>query len=1064
MANNGNGMYFAVGLDTSQLKAQADAAVAEFDRLNEAAQGGGAMIDAAYNGALQSSAASAAAMQDAIGAINEQIALQQGAIGRIKDDWAAAYDALKQAQANGDNEGEAAALATLQELNREFTAEAEILAQLQGQLSTINGLQNDAATSNQENTNSLVALLGGQEKYNEILGHLPEPLKNAISGISGMTKAAAAFIATPLGATIAVIVGALKLLTTWFNSTAAGQTALTKITGYFNGVLGQLKEIAIAAGEWLYKAFTNPRAAVADLWGVIQSQFINRMKGFTDMLKALGELMQGVFEMDTTKMAGAATKILDAWLKIGTGIDDVRGKVTAWAKGVNDVANETAQLEERSRQLTAARAAWANEEAKLQAERNRLQNEYIESGRTDVAKLQAAEEATNKIYNKRVEFAKEEHAIKKRLNELTSSTQEDINEEARLLAAVTQVEAERQQALRRIKSGIASGMGAGSSTPTPTPTTDDNNATAIANYKAELQKKVDAQIKAFRDQKKAEQEHAAEEKAAMDKYLAEYGNYWERRKAIAELYADKIAKATTEGERKTLAAQRDKEIGALDEKAASSGAAISQMFADVGNKSRAELDAIIARGREALAFIKGGKFDAEKGVALGISSAQFQSYQNDPTKIANMEKQLDTLSKTADGMASPFEKAGAALDDLFKAKNPTAAIAAVQALTAAVGQIGNAVGYASDALATMGDALGSDVLAGAAEALGDIQGVMNSTMQGAQAGAAFGPWGAAAGAALGAISSLTGVVSKWIDKAHEAKITALQTKIDDLSEAYNTLGEAIDGAYSHDANELYKKQNANLRQQQQLIRQQIEAEKSKKKTDDERVKQWEAQLKEIDAQIKENETAAIDAIFGEGISSAIDNFANALADAWTGGKNAAADAHKFVRDMIKKMVIEAMKADISAPMEKIREMMTAAMADGVVTAEEQDVMNAAAEQLANDLQNKYSWSSGLFGNTADQSGTKSAFTTMSQETGEELNGRFTAVQMATEATRIHAEQIAASAMIMTTQLTTMTAGISDLQGLALSGVNHLDDIARNTRRLHEIADDIAIVKQHTARL
>lgn len=50
------------------------------------------------------------------------------------------------------------------------------------------------------------------------------------------------------------------------------------------------------------------------------------------------------------------------------------------------------------------------------------------------------------------------------------------------------------------------------------------------------------------------------EERAMNEYLKEYGSYLEKRQAITELYNEKIAKATTEGERLSLAEGMKKEL------------------------------------------------------------------------------------------------------------------------------------------------------------------------------------------------------------------------------------------------------------------------------------------------------------------------------------------------------------------------------------------------------------------------------------------------------------------------------------------------------------------------
>lgn len=93
-----------------------------------------------------------------------------------------------------------------------------------------------------------------------------------------------------------------------------------------------------------------------------------------------------------------------------------------------------------------------------------------------------------------------------------------------------------------------------------------------------------------------------------------------------------------------------------------------------------------------------------------------------------------------------------------------------------------------------------------------------------------------------------------------------------------------------------------------LIQNQIKEEEDKKKTDNDRIKEWRDQIDEINNTIADNKEAGKDAIFGSDIKSAIDDFANAYADAWAAGEDKARSAKDLVRKMIRNMVTESIKA------------------------------------------------------------------------------------------------------------------------------------------------------------
>jgi len=250
--------------------------------------------------------------------------------------------------------------------------------------------------------------------------------------------------------------------------------------------------------------------------------------------------------------------------------------------------------------------------------------------------------------------------------------------------------------------------------------------------------------------------------------------------------------------------------------------------------------------------------------------------------------------------------------------------------------------------------------------------------------------------AIGGIANLIGGIFGGGDQRKERNIQRLQDQIDALEKSYDELGEAVEEAYSTDASELIEQQNELLEQQKILIQNQIAEERSKKDTDEERIKEWENQIDEINKQIEENKEKALDAIFGEDLKSAIDNFATAYADAWANGEDRARTARDVVRNMMRQMVTESIKSAIqsSEAMKKIREKLQEFWLDGVFSAEEQEEAYKMADDLQKYLDDKYGWAGSLLSDNqaSTQNATSRGFQAMSQDTGDELNGRFTDMQ------------------------------------------------------------------------
>ena len=365
----------------------------------------------------------------------------------------------------------------------------------------------------------------------------------------------------------------------------------------------------------------------------------------------------------------------------------------------------------------------------------------------------------------------------------------------------------------------------------------------------------------------------------------------------------------------------------------------------------------------------------------------------DPINLKTVTDQLDQAADIAT-RKNPFasisanfkayKKALADGDDLRAVKlredawqAVAEAIDIVAASISGVSSIASALGADEDTTASINNIAGA--VGGAAQAVSGF--ASGNIVQGIQ----------------GTVSAITSLINLFSgDRRKERNIQRLQDQIDALEKSYDELGGAVEEAYSTDASELIEQQNELLEQQKILIQNQIAEERSKKDTDEERIKEWENQIDEINKQIEENKEKALDAIFGEDLKSAIDNFATAYADAWANGEDRARTARDVVRNMMRQMVIESIKSAIqsSEAMKKIREKLQEFWLDGVFSAEEQEEAYKMADDLQKYLDDKYGWAGSLLSDNqaSTQNATSRGFQAMSQDTSDELNGRFTDMQ------------------------------------------------------------------------
>ena len=581
--------------------------------------------------------------------------------------------------------------------------------------------------------------------------------------------------------------------------------------------------------------------------------------------------------------------------------------------------------------------------------------------------------------------------------------------------------------------------------------------------------------------KRQVQEDLNAQREAMNAYLAEYGTYMKKRQAIIEQYQDKINKATTEGEKLTLGKQRDRILSGIDEQANKTTSAVSQLFGDMKDKTLKDLEDINVAGQKALEFLKSGQWDEQKGKELGITKENFEIWSNDPEKIKAISDALVNNRKAADDLQPAYKKVADGIKDAFNAGNDSKkleeALARIKNGLNDIMQVGS---FLSDTFSSLGDAFGNDTFTDIADGINVAMDAANSAMQGAQAGSAFGPWGAAAGAAIGLVSSLASSIAKIHDKKNEKRIQELQDQIEVLEKSYERLGNSIEKAYSKDASNLINQQNKLLEQQKVLIQQQIREEQDKKKTDNDRIKEWQQQIEEINNLIEENKEKAVDAIFGEDVKTAIEDFASAYAEAWSNGEDRAESAKDAVKNIMRQMVTESIKSAIQASgsMEKIRQKLQEFYADNLLSGWEQNYIYNMAEELQKELDKQFGWADSLMKDDSkeQQSASGRGFgTEMTHEDAGELSGRFTAVyesnlriETATQQQTIAITELRGSISSLITQAQGMYNIADETRTILANSYLELQQIRENTgeiiKPIKQIQKDIEEVKRNTSRL
>lgn len=311
-------------------------------------------------------------------------------------------------------------------------------------------------------------------------------------------------------------------------------------------------------------------------------------------------------------------------------------------------------------------------------------------------------------------------------------------------------------------------------------------------------------------------------------------------------------------------------------------------------------------------------------------------------KLNEEAANLEIATKKWDGNFSHLKETMQNLEGEEKFK------AICESVNTAADMVGNLAGQAQ----SLAQALGADGLADAFGYLGDAMGSVSNIAS-----------GFAQGGLIGGIAAAAGEVMNWVgklfaigDKKHQRNIERIQEKIDALQNSYDKLGRAAEDAYSTDASGLIEQQDKLLQQQKVLIKQQMAEEEAKKKTDKEKMKQYQEQLDEIDETLADNKKKAKEAIIGEDIKSAIDEFASLYADAWDNGTEVAQTSMKAVKNIISTALNEMLKKNIQPATQKFYDELAKAMEKGYLTDEDLarlDNLKAQIDALAAKSEEQY---------------------------------------------------------------------------------------------------------------
>lgn len=268
-------------------------------------------------------------------------------------------------------------------------------------------------------------------------------LSSAATGFVGMTRAALAFIATPIGAVVAALGLAIGALTKYFQGSEEGQNRLNKIVAVGSAVFEQFLNVVEAVGEAVFNAISNPRQALEDFGNLLKDQIVNRFVGLLELIPNIGRAVGLLFE---GKFVEAGTVALDAVAKVGLGVEDATAKITNLIVetgklievGISNgerIAAIEAQIDKDERKLIEDRAKFNLRIAKLREQAVTLEGE---ARRNAVRQAIALEE---QLTNREVQLAQLRLDLAELNIEANGDDKDSLNAAAEARANLTNAEA-----------------------------------------------------------------------------------------------------------------------------------------------------------------------------------------------------------------------------------------------------------------------------------------------------------------------------------------------------------------------------------------------------------------------------------------------------------------------------------------------------------------------------------------------------------------------------------------------------------------------------------------------
>lgn len=339
--------------------------------------------------------------------------------------------------------------------------------------------------------------------------------------------------------------------------------------------------------------------------------------------------------------------------------------------------------------------------------------------------------------------------------------------------------------------------------------------------------------------------------------------------------------------------------------------------------------------------------------------------------------------------------------------------------------------------------------------------------------------------AVQAIMSIVNVMTKYFSKnAQIQKQIDQQTeKVEKLNEQYENIERAQKSQTGRKYWETQIELSKNLQEQIKeldeailLAQEQVDSAATQKKKEEAEEQLDELEEERYDAIDKNRETLQefYDELATTDLSSFSQSLAESIVEGWENGLEGMGDAWETAMDdLMRSMLTKQLALELEENLKGVFDAINDSFSEGDTELSESDIAAIqaeyeAAKQSAEDKAKAYEELYNSLGlaedSEEDLEGSSGGFESMSQDTADELNGRFTAIQISTASIDTKMDTIIQGNGQLLSAAQQFCANVSLIAGIADNQLNELRQINENTAVLSEMNVKLKRIEENTSRL